>query len=234
MANGGESKIIDFVGGDPRKISLVQRAMELRPLVSIYERIWRPLVTLPFSSLSWEMKMSVALLELSPSHDLLDIGCGTGNFTKLFDEIIVNGSVTAIDLSLPMLSKFQEENERKGKKKVTLMRVDVTQWPFVRETFDRIHCAGALHLFPRIEAVFQSIEKSLRPGGIFVGATYIKADTPLKKGVQKIISDRSGFHWFSPEELITHGENAGFVDWRHHVNKQGIVFRVRKKSFNEL
>ena len=223
--------IVDLVGdGDSGKRSLVQFAMELRPLVSIYEHFWRPLVTLPFSRLSWEMEMSVKLLELAPSHDLLDIACGTGNFTNLFSKIMPGGAVTAIDLSYPMLSQFNRENKRKNATNVTLMRVNVTKWPFAPNTFDRIHCAGALHLFPRIDEVFNSIEGSLRPGGIFVGATYIKTKSPLKHGFQKIISDRSGFHWFKPEELVQLALDAGFIDWAQHVNKEGIVFRVKKKG----
>ena len=225
-----ENGIIDLVGGEKRKTSLVQWAMELRPLVSIYKNIWRPLVTYPFSRLSWEMDMSVKLLELSPSHDLLDIACGTGNFTSLFHQMLPQGSVTGLDLSLPMLSQFQAENERKGKRNITLMRADVTKWPFVSDAFHRIHCAGALHLFPRIGGVFTSIEKSLKPGGIFVGATYIKTTHPIKKWVQKLISERSGFHWFQPEELYQLGEDAGFVDWEQYINKQGMVFRVKKKG----
>ena len=222
--------IVDLVGGDSGKRSLVQFAMELRPLVSIYERIWRPLVTLPFSRLSWEMEMSVKLLAISPSHDLLDIACGTGNFTTLFHKMIPRGSVTAIDLSCPMLSQFSKENERNGTTNVTLMRVDVTKWPFYHNTFERIHCAGALHLFPRIDDVFKSIERSLRPGGIFVGATYTKSKSPLKRGFQKIISDRSGFHWFHSEELFQLAARAGLIDWEQHVHKEGIVFRVKKKA----
>jgi ubiquinone/menaquinone biosynthesis C-methylase UbiE len=220
--------ILDFVGNGSREIHLSQRVMEFRPVVAIYEGIWRPMVTMPFSSLAWEMETSKRLLELEPAHDLLDIACGTGNFTKKFSKSISNGTITAIDLSLPMLVKCGEEIKKKGNR-ITLMRVDVTKWPFLPDSFDRIHCAGALHLFPQIQEVLNSIERSLRPGGIFVCATYLKAQSLIKRGFQHIISKRSGFHWFELKELNELVSRAGFVNWEYHVNKQGIVFRVKKK-----
>lgn len=220
--------IIDFVGKESMDVSISQRAMEFKPIVAAYERFWRPLVTKPFSGLSWEMETVMRLLNLMPHHELLDIACGTGNFTRLFLNSIREGSVTGIDLSVPMLKNAATAlgiNHRTG---LTLLRVDVTKWPFVPDCFDRIHCAGALHLFPEIQSVFQSIARSLKPGGIFVGATYIKSAGTVKGIIQKWISFRSGFHWFEPEELFELSHRAGFVEWEQHINKQGIIFRVKK------
>jgi ubiquinone/menaquinone biosynthesis C-methylase UbiE len=220
--------IIDFVGDGSREIDLSQRVMEFGLVVSIYERIWRPAVTKPFSSLDWEMETSKRLLELGHEHDLLDIACGTGNFTKQFSKLISKGTITAIDLSLPMLVRCSEEIKKNGNS-ITLMRVDVTKWPFLPNSFDRIHCSGALHLFPQIQEVLNSIERSLKPGGIFVGATYLKANNIIKRGFQKIVSHRSGFHWFELKELEELVNRSGFVNWEYQINKQGIVFRVKKK-----
>jgi ubiquinone/menaquinone biosynthesis C-methylase UbiE/uncharacterized protein YbaR (Trm112 family) len=221
--------ILDFVGGGIRDIHLSQRVMELKPVVAVYENFWRPMVTQPFSSLAWEMEMSKRLLELAPDGDLLDIACGTGNFTKQFSKTISRGTVTAIDLSLPMLARCSEDIGKNGNSRVNLMRVDVTKWPFLPNSFDRIHCAGALHLFPQIQDVLVSIERSLKPGAIFVCATYIRAENPVKRGIQTIISHRSGFHWFEIQELDNLLRRAGFEGWEYHLNKQGIVFRVKKK-----
>jgi ubiquinone/menaquinone biosynthesis C-methylase UbiE len=109
------------------------------------------------------------------------------------------------------------------------MRVDVTKWPFGPDSFDRIHCAGALHLFPDIQSIFHSIFRPLKPGGIFVGATYVKGKKSLIRFMQNAISFRSGFHWFESEELFEPSRRAGFVEWEQHVKKQAILFRVRKK-----
>jgi ubiquinone/menaquinone biosynthesis C-methylase UbiE len=221
--------IIDFVGESSREITKSQWAMEFKPIVVVYERFWRPLVTRPFSDLFWEMETATRLLDLSTRHDLLDIACGTGNFTRLFSDTIRDGTITGIDLSLPMIMEGKKELEKRNITNITLMRVDVTKWPFGPDFFDRIHCAGALHLFPDIQSIFHSIFRSLKPGGIFVGATYVKGKKALIRLMQNAISFRSGFHWFEPEELCETSRRAGFVEWEQHINKLGIIFCARKK-----
>lgn len=220
--------IIDFVGGASRDISMSQRVMEFSPVVAVYERFWRPMVTRPFSNLHWEMQTATRLLNLAPQQDLLDIACGTGNFTRLFLNSIHNGTVTGIDLSLSMLKNGARMLGLNQHNNLALMRVDVTQWPFAAHSFDRIHCAGALHLFPEIQAVFYSIARSLKPGGLFVGATYVEGTGLIKSTIQKWVSFRSGFHWFTRDELFELTRNAGFIEWEQHINKQGILFRVKK------
>jgi ubiquinone/menaquinone biosynthesis C-methylase UbiE/uncharacterized protein YbaR (Trm112 family) len=222
--------IIDFVGDRPRIISHSQSAMEFSPIVAVYERIWRPLITIPFSDLSWEMKTAYELLDLKSDHDLLDIACGTGNFTRLFAETVSSGTIIGADLSMPMLVKALKERKKTGHSNISFMRVDVTRWPFIPQGFDRINCAGGLHLFLEIQSVFEAVFRSLKPGGIFVGATYVKGKGSIPRSMQDLFSAHSGFHWFTPEELFGLARQAGFIGWEQQIKKQGILFRVRKKA----
>jgi ubiquinone/menaquinone biosynthesis C-methylase UbiE/uncharacterized protein YbaR (Trm112 family) len=225
-----EKGIIDFVGDRRRKTTLAQWAMEFAPIVAIYERIWRPLITMPFSDLSWEMKTASDLLDLKPNHDLLDIACGPGNFTRLFSQTVRNGAIIGADLSMPMLAKAVKELKKCGSADITFMRINVTSWPFAGESFDRINCAGGLHIFPKIQSVFHSVFRSLKPGGIFAGATYIKGEGSKIRSMKNAMSAPSGFHWFDPEELYGLADRAGFIEWEQHIKKQAILFRVRKKA----
>ncbi len=222
--------ILDFAGGvgRPRLLSS-QWAMEFRPIISLYERVWRPLVTFPFSDLAWELETASKFLALSPRHDLLDLACGPGNFTRRFAETVTEGAVVGADLSLPMLRKGARELEASCVKNITLVRADVTRWPFAGTSFDRVHCAGGLHLFPALPEVFASIHRSLIEGGIFVGATYCLVDGGAKRKFQDHVSTAHGFHWFRPEELRGLAERAGFTGWEHRTRKQGIVFRAVKE-----
>jgi SAM-dependent methyltransferase len=223
--------ILDLAGMPPRPKALsVQWIMELKPLVRLYEKYWRPLVTIGFSNLSWEMETSVKLLDLSPGLDVLDLACGPGNFTRLFSPAVSPGSVVGADLSLPMLRRGLDVLDKVESPGIVLMRADVTNWPFNREAFHRIHCAGALHLFPDLLKVFRSIYRSLKPGGLFVGATYCRGGGLIKTFIEERVVSPRGFHWFVPEELQGLSAASGFTGWEHHRNKQGIVFRVKKKD----
>jgi SAM-dependent methyltransferase/uncharacterized protein YbaR (Trm112 family) len=217
--------ILDFAGDAAKpRIFSSQWAMEFRPITALYERVWRPLVTAPFSDLAWELEQTRAYLALSPRLDLLDLACGPGNFTRHFAKTITEGTVVGVDLSLPMLKKGLRELKRDGVLNIMLMRVDVTKWPFAAGSFDRVHCAGALHLFPDLPGVFASIRRSLRDGGIFVGSTYCVADGAAKRRFQDYVSTAHGFHWFRPEELAGLVSGAGFTGFEFRTRKQGIVF----------
>lgn len=227
--------LIDFVGYETGySKTLVQHAMEFRPLIYLYEHVWRPTVTRPFSSLKWEMETSMRLLELKAGQDVLDIACGPGNFTRRISSTIHSGTVTGIDLSMPMLEKAARMPEPVNGPAITFLRVDVTKWVFKLHTFDRIHCAGALHLFPDLQNIFKSIARSLKPGGIFVGATYIKGGGALKRKFQDHFAKRSGFHWFEPEELRELCDNAGLIGWEAHRLKQGLIFKVTAPYFSGI
>ncbi len=222
--------IPDFVGtaAAPRTFSS-QWAMEFSPLVFLYERLWRPMVTAPFSSLSWEMELTSEYLSLSPGLELLDLACGPGNFTRRFSKPLAGGTLIGVDLSLPMLRRAERELRRVGADNITLVRADVSRWPFARSCFDRVHCAGGLHLFPALPDVFASIHRSLVKGGIFVGSTYCVAEGAVKGGIQKYVSAAHGFRWFRPDELRELAIDAGFEGWEHRMKKQGIVFRAVKR-----
>jgi len=211
----------------PRKLSS-QWAMEFKPLIVLYENIWRPMVTRPFSNLRWEIDMVRKLLEPASGLDVLDLACGPGNFTRLLAQVVKPGVVIGFDLSLPMLRQGLGYLAKTNSSNITLMRGDVTHWPFAGACFDRIHCSGALHLFPKLPQVFASIYDTLKPGGVFVGATYCRGGGFTKRQIQNYVTAAHGFHWFEPQELRRLAESAGFVGWQHFIRKQGIVFRVNK------
>jgi ubiquinone/menaquinone biosynthesis C-methylase UbiE/uncharacterized protein YbaR (Trm112 family) len=205
-----------------------QWAMEFEPIVTAYEAIWRPCLTSFVSDLAWEMETSQQLIDVSSGMDVLDLACGTGNFTRLFSCTAKPGTIIVVDLSLPMLKQCRRKLQEQNNTDITLMRVDATKWPFASEMFDRIHCAGALHLFPDIQNVFNSIYRSLKKGGYFVGATYCLEGNIVINSIQKYLEKAHGIHWFDQQELQKLSSNAGFVQWEHQIYRQGIVFKVQK------
>jgi ubiquinone/menaquinone biosynthesis C-methylase UbiE len=227
----GESGFFDFAGesmGD--NFSFSQWTMEFPPVVSIYENIWRPAITIPFSNYEWEKKEMLSMLELNNCQSALDLACGTGNFTRLISDSCknINREIVGVDLSAPMLKRAVKNCNDQKYSHIVFVRANVLRWNFAPESFDRIHCAGALHLFPEIQQVFHSIAETLNPNGLFAGATYIQNTAGggmLKNALEPFLK----FHWFKVEELKELAFNAGLTGWEHRIKKQGIVFKVRKK-----
>lgn len=211
----------------PRLFS-AQWAMEFGPIVAAYDQIWRPFVTSFVSDLKWEMEASQQFMDVSTGMDVLDLACGTGNFTRLFSASAKPGAVIGVDLSLPMLKQYRRKLKEKNNTDIMLIRVNVTKWPFAPETFDRIHCAGALHLFPDIQSVFNSIYHSLKKGSCFVGATYCLEENIITNSLQKYFTKVHGFHWFDQQELRNLSSQAGFTGWEQQTYRRGIVFKVQK------
>lgn len=224
-----KEEIIDFVEDDTeyKKRNISQWAMEFSPIVRIYENLWRPLVTKPFSDLEWEMNKILELMEVNNCNSVLDIACGTGNFTRLISKKVKNveAIILGTDISFPMLVEAKRNTENIN---IMFIRANVLKWPFIEESFERIHCSGALHLFSDIQKVFDSISKSLTKGGFFVCSTYVKKDINFDKRIKSLFEKLTKFHWFEVSELKYAALQAGLSKWEHYINKSGIVFRVEK------
>lgn len=216
----------DLSRGDAaRRRTLSQRVMESPAIAAVYEKFWRPMVTRPFSDLSWEKETSMKLLDARDGDAVLDLACGTGNFTRSIVSRSPRAFAVGADISLPMLRRASRYVERDGVAGVAFVRTDAGKWPFRPGAFSRALCAGALHLFPDPGAVARSVFASLQPGGVFVCATYLWGKRHMVQ-IQKCIARNSGFHWFTLEELEGIFADAGFSGFGHYTNKVGVVVRA--------
>lgn len=87
-----------------------------------------------------------ALAGLSPAaNNALDVPCGTGKLTGLFEELGINS--ISMDISWEMLSVLQSsiEGEFRFRK---LLRADAAVLPFPDTTFDCVVCLRLLHRVP--------------------------------------------------------------------------------------
>jgi tRNA (cmo5U34)-methyltransferase len=107
--------------------------------------------------------------------EILDVGCGAGNYTlKLLEKRpgAAPVNVTLIDLSRPMLDRAVERIRQspRAAAKVTLLQGDVRELAptFAPSSFDVILAAAVLHHLRGDEewhAVFAAFHLALRPGG---------------------------------------------------------------------
>ncbi|HBT47758.1 MAG TPA: ubiquinone biosynthesis protein UbiE [Peptococcaceae bacterium] len=97
--------------------------------------------------------------------EILDIGCGTGNFS--IELARLGARVTGIDVSEPMLEKAREKAAREGVT-VRFLRADARRLPFEEGTFDAVVSVTALEFVTDLRAALQEAYRVLRAGGRLV------------------------------------------------------------------
>lgn len=125
--------------------------------------------------------------------DLLDIGCGAGNYTLKMLTKINNLNCTLNDLSLPMLERARQRVAPQTSGKVTIIQDDMRNLNLADESFDIVLAAATFHHLrddADWEHVFSKLYKALRPGGSIWISDLITHDTePLEKLFHQRYSD---------------------------------------------
>jgi len=102
--------------------------------------------------------------------ELLDIGCGAGNYTLKMLSKIPGLNCVLNDLSMPMLQKAKERVSPHTCGSVTLIQDDMRNLDLPGERFDIILAAATLHHLrddADWEMMFARVYKWLKPGGSF-------------------------------------------------------------------
>lgn len=100
--------------------------------------------------------------------DVLDIGCGAGNYPVKLLQKIPNLNVTLVDLSQPMLAKAKERVENLTSGNVTVIKGDFRTVDFNGKKFEVIMATAVLHHLRDDADWFTSFERLyelLVPGG---------------------------------------------------------------------
>jgi len=158
------------------------------------------------------------------ARDLLDIGCGAGNYTLKLIEILeaargrqagagpIALNCTLLDLSDPMLRKAAERVTPRTAGTVTLSQADMRDIEWGDEAFDIVVTASALHHL-RTDAewhhVFSKIFRALRPGGSFWIFDLIEQVHPA---IETLMTQRYGDYL----EALKGGGETGRA-YREHV-----------------
>lgn len=166
-----------------------QQVFRSRFLPFIYERIWRPLVARLFFfgwglKASEERRMTMDRLAIEPASNVLDVGCGTGNYTRHLAAAAPEGLVVGIDASEAMVASA---SRRAGGSNLAYLRGDAGALPFRDGQFDAVCCVGVLHMLERPLAALAEMVRVLAPGGRLVVVASC-ARKPSEQGVKRDIT----------------------------------------------
>jgi len=126
------------------------------------------------------------------ARDLLDVGCGAGNYTLKLLQRLPELNATLVDLSPRMLERAVDRVGAATRGKVTPLLGDVREVPLADGAFDVILAAAVLHHLrtdAEWESVFARFYRCLRPGGSIWIADLVDHGMPA---VRATMRDRYG------------------------------------------
>lgn len=216
---------LDLLGGRPVASSGRAQDLMLSSLVPrIYERWWRPALGRVLKgplgpSMGGEYRLARELLRLSPGDGaaVLDIACGTGNFTRRFGRVVgPEGLVVGLDVSETMLERAVGDTSRTGLGNVAYVRGDAESPIFANGSFDAVCCFAALHLFSDPMRALDRLRDVLRPGGRLALLTSARRAPRAFAGAESALGALSGMRVFGQEELREALRVRGFeaLEWQ--------------------
>lgn len=116
------------------------------------------------------------------AQQLLDIGCGAGNYTLMMLSKINDLNCTLVDLSKPMLDKALERVSQQTKNQVTILQGDIREVDLPENTYDIILAGAVLHHLREDEdweKTFRKLFHLLKPNGCLMISDLITQDTEL-------------------------------------------------------
>jgi len=133
------------------------------------------------AALSLELMTESAKRMVPEAKELLDIGCGAGNYTLKMLQKLPNLNCTLTDLSKPMLDRALQRVTEQTNGKVTLMQGDIRKVELPENHFDIILAGAVLHHLRDDndwEKTFRKLYHLLKPGGCLMISDLVTQETP--------------------------------------------------------
>jgi len=216
---------LDLLGPEEHSSpGFVQNLMESTFVPLVYERWWRPALGRVAKGLfgpgmAEERRIARLLLALSPGDGVLDVGCGTGNFTRDFARSVgADGLVVGIDVSETMLTRaVVATRAAQLSDRGAYVRGDAAELPFLDSSFDAVCCFAALHLFANPMRALDRMTAVLTPGGRIAIFTSVRGRSMPLRTFESVAGARSGMRLFERDEVVKALEERGFEDIQQRI-----------------
>lgn len=159
-----------------------------------------------------ETAAALPWLTASPHGQVLDAGCGTGNFSLKLARM--GYEVTGIDISPDMLDIARSKAIRSGYS-IRFLKMDLTGLDFPDHSFDKVLSMAAWEFVPDPQRGFAELWRVLKPGGSLIIGTINRDSAWGRLYLQQASSPDSVFrfaHFKSPDDL-RNLDREHFMGW---------------------
>lgn len=139
---------------------------------------------------------------------ILELGCGTGTFTRPVTRIYRD--LITVDLVLPLLKIARNLNASKDVGS-SFVACDAERLPFQDSIFDVIFCTFLLHHFPIFDNVLLEARRVLLPGGLFFALEPNKWNLVSVYKHAFALDDTANEVIFGPRYLVQTLKKCGFA-----------------------
>lgn len=132
------------------------------------------------ATISLELITEAAKRIIPTATQLLDVGCGAGNYTLMMLKKLPELNCTLVDLSKPMLDKAAERVSEKTEGAVTTLQGDIRKVDLPKDHFDIILAGAVLHHLrdnKDWESTFEKLYDLLKPGGCLMISDLVVQET---------------------------------------------------------
>ncbi|HAJ59288.1 MAG TPA: class I SAM-dependent methyltransferase [Cyanobacteria bacterium UBA8543] len=155
---------------------------------------------------------------------MLEIGCGTGAFTRLLAER--SKRVVAIDLSPKMIEIAKVQSGHYTN--INFQVADILKWEFPVEQFDAIASISTFHHLP-LESLLPSLKAALKPGGKLVVLDLVEHE-PIQDFLSDVIA--VPLHWIFNmlKNRRVRPTREAIEAWREHGSTDKYLTRSQAKK----
>lgn len=203
----------------------LQRSFEVPWVARAWERYLRPSLTLAVSRRNLDRDSEYLLYRSllgRPEAPILDLGCGTALFARRLARDPELPPVIGMDVSKPMLEEAVAQ-AREASAMVDFVRAEAPTLPFIDQSLDAVLQSGSLHLLEDVDTLFSEIARVLRPGGRYVGTTYLPPSSLVGT-----VHRRAGLHPRSEQALRSAMGAAGLLSFERMVLDPFLLVTAQK------
>lgn len=163
-------------------------------------------------------------IEKMEINNILDAGCGGGDYSFYFSNIFPDSQITAIDIAQSSIKKNIILQKKIGATNIKFTVQDLNKLEKMKK-FDIILCIDVLEHITEQKKVLHGFYNALKPGG------YLFVHMPLEKKkpviLHKYLSD---FHQWEKEEHIARPLSAD--NFLKMLTDCGFTIEIKQNSFN--
>jgi ubiquinone/menaquinone biosynthesis C-methylase UbiE len=126
----------------------------------------------------------IALADLEPGMNILDVGCGFGGTARLIAENTRHVRVTGLNVDPRQVQKAQQIT---ADERVCFVEADACSMPFPSNSFDRLIAVESVFHFPSRMKFLREVRRVLKPGGQLVLSDFVLNGFKLPSTAAKIL-----------------------------------------------